>query len=73
MVTNKVITIVGTNANKNLPMITLTGDAFQAERASSSVPKYKIKKGNAVHNIAGNATNNSPQKYLTNHFIISIT
>ena len=39
MVTNKVITIVGTNANKNLPMITLTGDAFQAERASSSVPK----------------------------------
>ena len=60
MVTNKVITIVGTNANKNLPMITLTGDE-------------KIKKGNAVHNIAGNATNNSPQKYLTNHFIISIT
>ena len=39
IVTNKVITNVGTNVNKNLPMITLTGDAFQAERASSLVPK----------------------------------
>ncbi len=39
IVTNKVITNVGTNVNKKLPMITLTGDAFQAERASSLVPK----------------------------------
>ena len=61
IVINTVTTIVGTKANKNLPKITLAGDAFHVEIASSCVPKYNMRNGIAVPKIAGNATNNRPQ------------